>query len=162
MKYTHSSSAVLLAHMSFGISSSHMKYFYAFLAVMSLFVFGLLLFRKFVRTPKGLFISSFISYVLVLINILQLSFDLRVPKVVGYLCFAVGIWPSCPIVYSLIYPMEVLTERLFGSWITFDETIILYLVSFGLNTLGIFAIIRLILYIKHKVSAQKPHLEEIK
>jgi hypothetical protein len=153
MKYIYSS-AVLLAHISFGINSSNMKYFYALLAVMSLFVFGLLLFRKFVRTPKGLFISSFISYVLVLVNILQLSFDLRLPKAIGYLCFAVGIWPSCPIVYSIIYPMEVLTERLFGSWITFDETIILYLVAFVVNTLCIFAIIRLFLYIRQPKKPQ--------
>jgi len=68
----------------------------------------------------------------------------------------VGIWPSCPIVYSAIYPMEVLIERLFGTWITLDEAIVLYLVAFVVNTLAIFAIIRLILYIKHKVSAKKP------
>ena len=156
MEYIYSSSGVLLAHMTFEINN--VKYLYASLAVMSLFVFGLLLCRKFARTPRWLFVSSFISYVLVLVNILQLSFDLRIPKAVGYSCFTVGIYPSILIVASMEGAAEWLFESGWG--IMFDETIILYLVAFTINTLVIFAIARLILYIKRNVSAKKLRVKE--
>jgi len=141
------SSNVLLAHVLFEMNSS----FYVSLAVMALFVFGLLLFRKFGRIPKGLFISSFISYVLLLINILYFVSDLRIPKAVGYLC----LYPSFLIA-------EVLMEWLSETWLSsmFDGRVILFWVAFSINTLGIFAIIRLILYIKRKVSAKKSQVKQ--
>jgi len=155
MKYIHSFSAVLLAHQLFDMDSS----LYASLAVISLFVFGLLLCRKFVKTPKGLVTSSLVSYGLLLFNVFNFLLDLRIPKAIGYLCFVVGIYPSILILYSV----EALAEGLFGSewlleswwWAIFEEKVTFYLVTFTINTLGIFAIIRLILYIKHKLSAKK-------
>lgn len=154
MNDIYSSSPVLLAHVLIEQSSN----IYAYLAVISLFVFGLLLFRIFVRTPKGLFVSSVISYVLVLINILQFCFRLRIPNIVLYPCFVVGIWPS----YLILYYIEVLGERLFGSgfYDMFDETIALFLTAFIINTLCIFAIIRLFLYINRKPSAKKPQVKQ--
>jgi len=91
MRYVYTSSVGLLAHLGLGISDSNMKYFYVFLAAISFFVFGLLLLRRFFRTPKGLFISAFISYVLVLVNILQLSFGLQISETIRYLCFVQAI-----------------------------------------------------------------------
>lgn len=128
------------------------------LIVMSLFVLGLLLCRKFVRIPKGLFISSAISYVLVLINILQFSFRLQIPYIVIYPCFVVVVYPS----FFMLYYIESLLEWLFGSgfYVMFNKIIVLFLNAFIIDTLGIFAIIRLILYIKRKVSAKKPQVKQ--
>lgn len=157
MKYDHFSSTVLLAHVLIEMNSK----LYAFLAIISLFIFGLLLFRKVVRVPKGLFISSLTSYVLVLINILGFSFKL-LPIEVAYPCFVVGIWPSS---YIVVY-INKLADCLFGEqwlfesgwWIMFDWN--LCVVAFVVNTLGIFAIIRLVLYIKRKVSTKKPQVKQ--
>jgi hypothetical protein len=159
MNDVYSSSAVSLAHILFEISN--MKFFYASLAVMSLFVFGPLLFRKFIRMPKGLFISSLISYVLILIIILCLSFRSRTTNIniiiVSYACFVI-VFPNLYIVGFI----EVLLERFFGSgfYVTFDQTIVIYLVTFIMNTLYIFVITRLILYIKHKVSVKKTQVKQ--
>jgi hypothetical protein len=152
-------STVLLAHMDFQASGSSITYL---LLVMSLFVFGPLLLRKFIRMPKGLFISSFISYVLTLIIISCLSFRLWTPIVIVYLCFAV-VFPY----FYIVGFIEHLIESLFGQfgpvvgWIICNQTVILYLVAFCINTLVIFAIIRLILYYKHKVSAKKSQVEQV-
>jgi hypothetical protein len=156
MNDIYCSSPILLAHVLIEEDSG----LYAYLAVISLFVFGLLLFRIFGRTPKGSFISSFISYVLLLINILGFSFGVRIPIEVLVPCFVVGMWPSLYIVGFI----GELTERLFGPvsfpayWLLDYHTSFLCLVAFSINTLCIFAIIQLILYIKHKVSAKKPNL----
>lgn len=158
MNDIYSLSTVLLAHQLFELNSS----LYASLAVISLFVLGLLLFRMVARTPKGLFISSFISYVLLLINILYFFYDLGIPKAVGNLCFAVGIWPS----YLIVLYVKSLAVWLFGDkwlfesgwWIIFAWN--LCVVAFIVNTLGIFAIIRLILYIKRKVPSKKPQVKQ--
>ncbi|HUV40425.1 MAG TPA: hypothetical protein VMW23_01385 [Sedimentisphaerales bacterium] len=155
MKYTYSSSGVLLAHQILEIGTS----LYWSLAVISLFVFGLLLCRKFVKTPKGLVTSSLVSYGLLLVNIFDFLSDLPIPKAIGYFCFAVGIYPNILIVYLI----EVFTDWLFGEewlfesgwWVIFDGRVTIYLAAFTINTLVIFAIIRLILYIKHKLSAKK-------
>jgi hypothetical protein len=157
MNDIYSSSAVLLAHGLYISGSSGI----CLLIIMSLFVFGLLLFRIFGRTPKGLFISSAISYALVLINILQFSFRLRIPYIVIYPCFAV-VYPY----FYIVGFIEWLMEQLFGPvsgpsyWIALNQTIFLFLVAFIIDTLCIFAIIRLILYIKRKVSAKKPQVKQ--
>jgi hypothetical protein len=154
MNDIYSLSTLVLAHVIIEWSNK----IYAYLAVISLFVFGLLLCRKVVRIPKGLFISSFISYVLLLVNILILSFNLPLPLEVVFPFFAVGIWPS----YLIVGYIEVLAERLFGSgfYDMFDETIAIYLVAFIVNTLCIFGITRLILYIDRKGSAKKPQVKQ--
>lgn len=153
MNDIYSLSTVVLAHGLYTSVGSGVW----LLIVMSLFVFGLLLFRIFSRTPKGLFISSVISYVLVLIMILQFSFELQIPNIVGYPCFAVVFYPS----FFILYSIEVLLEWLFGSGLyVSNETIVLFSIAFIIDTLGIFAIIRLILYIKRKVSAKKPQVKQ--
>ncbi len=151
---SYSLSSVVLAH-GLDISGSSGIWL---LIIMSLFVFGLLLCRKVVKIPKGLFISSFISYVLLLINILILSFRSQIPIEVGLPFVMVGILPSYLI---LIYTGGSL-EWLFGSGFCdmLDWTIVLFLIAFIINTLCIFAIIRLILYIKRKVSAKKPQVKQ--
>jgi hypothetical protein len=138
----------ILAHQLIEVNKS----LYVSLAVISLLVIGLLLFRKSVRMPKGLIVSSLISYVLVLINIVQIAFHLPIPNVVGNICFTAGIYPSIFIVGSL----AGLSERLFSSsdWAIFLDN--LCIDAFFINTLVIFAIIRLFLYIKRKVSVKKP------
>jgi len=144
----YSSSSVVLAHSFFtsvGIGVS-------FLIVMSLLVFGPLLFRKTVRMPKGLFISSFISYVLVLINILYFAFHLLIPKIILYPCFLVVFYPSFYIIYAI--------DFLLGSEGIFGGLNIFFLVAFIIDTLCIFAIIRLILYIKHKISVKKSQIRQ--
>ncbi len=156
MKYVHFSSPILLAHVLIEMNNK----LYAFLAVISLFVFGLLLCRKLVRIPKGLFISSFISYVLLLINIWGFVFRVWIPIEVVFPFFVAGIWPS----YLIVVYINKLGDWLFGEewlfesgwWIMFDWN--LCVVAFIVNTLGTFAVIRLILYIKHKVSAKKPQI----
>jgi hypothetical protein len=150
MKYGHLYSGIL-AHQLFEANTS----LYASLAVISLFVIGLLLFRKSIRMPKGLIVSSLISYVLVLINILQIAFHLRIPNVVWHPCFTVGIYPTIFLVNSIF----VLSERLFGSgwWTMFLDN--LCIDAFCINALVIFAIIRLFLYIKRKASVKKLQTE---
>jgi hypothetical protein len=137
----------ILAHQLIEVNTS----LYVSLAVISLFVIGLLLFRKSARMPKGLIISFLISYVIVLINILQIAFHLRIPNVIGNPCFAAGIYPTL----FLVSPIVVLLERLFGSgwWTMFFNN--LCIDSFCITALVIFAIIRLFLYIKRKASVKK-------
>lgn len=109
------------------------------LIIMSLFVFGLLIFRKDARIPKGLFVSSIIPYVLVLICILQLSFELQVPDATtGYICFAAVFYLNLPMIF------------IFGTGSGF------FFAAFIIDTLIIFGIIRLILYIKQKITVKKP------
>jgi hypothetical protein len=157
MNDIYSLSTLVLAHVIIEWSNK----IYAYLAVISLFVLGLLLCRKVVRIPKGLFISSFISYVLLLINILGFAFRVWLPDIVLYPCFAV-VYPY----FYIVGFIEWLMEQLFGQvsgplyWIMLNRTVFLYLVAFIINTLCIFAIIRLILYIKRKVSAKKPQVKQ--
>ena len=141
---------------------------YVFLAVMVLFVFGLLLFRKFVKPPKGLIFSSFISYVLLLICFLPL-FGLQIPKLM-YLYLSVIMVPSyCITACIAALIKDGPTFFLQGGWwdgaryyIAHESSwkIVSYLVAFSINTLCIFAIIRLILYINRKVSAKKPQVKQ--
>jgi len=148
MNNIYSSAAIPLAHMDFEISSSSMIYL---LIVMSLFVFGPLLFKKSIRMPKGLFLSFFVSYVLILIIITCLSSRLLPFKTILYPCITV-VFPNLFI--------EYLIGELFGLWRIYNQTAIIYLVTFIMNTLYIFAIVRLILYIKHKISSKKPQDEQ--
>jgi hypothetical protein len=141
----------ILAHQLIEANTS----LYVSLAVISLFVIGLLLFRKSVRMPKGLIIASLISFALVLINVLQIVFKLRIPKIVGHICFIIGI--DIPI--SLAGSLVALAEQFFnsGGWSRAFANLCIY--TFVINTLVIFAIIRLILYIKRKASVKKPQTE---
>jgi hypothetical protein len=137
----------ILAHQLFETNTS----LYVSLAVISLFVIGLLLFRKSVKMPKGLIVSSLISYVLLLANVLGIAFHLRIPEVIGYICFTAGLYPTIFLVGSV----GALLERLFSlsEWTVFLDN--LCIDAFFINTLVIFAIIRLFLYIKHKASVKK-------
>lgn len=148
MNDIYSLSTVVLAH---GLHTSVGSGVWL-LIVMSLFVFGLLLCRKFVRIPKGLFISSVISCILVLINILQFSFELQIPEIVGNPCFMVVIYPAFFIIHSI--------DFLFDSTVISVEGNSVFLIAFFIDTLCIFAIIRLILYINHKGSAKKPQVKQ--
>jgi len=131
------------------------------LIVMSLFVFGPLLFKATIKMPKGLFISSLISYVLILGNISVLSFDLfhsLIPVEIEALFF-LFVYPYIRIVVFI----EVLMEDLFGPfggperWIVSNQGLVLYLIAFIINTFCIFVIIRLFIYIRqHK----KPQIKQ--
>jgi hypothetical protein len=142
---------------------------YVSLAAMSLFVLGLLFFRKFIKPTKGLIISIFISYILLLVAFLPL-FGLQIPETfIGpYLLVVTG--PSFCITgctaalfnYGPAFLLKELKEvgLLRMSFYTMNDAgwiwrIASDWVAFGINTLGIFAIIRLILYIKRRVSAKK-------
>ena len=127
------------------------------LIVMALFVFGVLLLEKFAKGPKGLFISSVISYVLILIIILSFPFSLWAPNAITYFCLVV----ISPVFYIVGF-IEDLTDQLFGPvwWIITNRTIFIYVTTFIVSTLLIFALIKLILYIKHKVSSRKPQIKQ--
>jgi hypothetical protein len=103
---------------------------------MAIIVFLFLLFGK-VGLPKGLFVSSLISYVLISISILDLSFKLQIPNVIGCLCFTAAFYPS----HFLIL--------ISGTWVVF------FLEAFIVDTLLIFVLIKLLLYIKDKLTSKK-------
>jgi membrane-associated HD superfamily phosphohydrolase len=134
----YSSSSIVLAH---GIDMSANGGI-GLLIVMTLFVLGLFVYRKNTRIPKALFTSSVISWLLVLISILIFFFKIQVPDVVGNL-WVIAIW--CP---------NALINGAFGMGAGF------FLAAFIIDTLCIFAIIRLILYIKGKISAKKSQTED--
>jgi uncharacterized membrane protein YozB (DUF420 family) len=142
---------------------------YISLAVMSLFVFGLLLFKKFVKLPKGLVVSSFISYVLLLICFLPL-FGLQMPKTLMGICILVVTGPSFCVtgcIAALFNDgpasfLEGLKEiGLIGmSFCALNDASCIWRtivdwVAFIINALAIFAIIRLFLYIRRKDSAKR-------
>jgi uncharacterized membrane protein len=133
-----SSSTVVLAY-SLHMSRANGIYL---LIAMTLFVFGPLLFRKTVEMPKGLWVSSIIPYVLVLINILEFLFKLQVPGVIGDFCFAAVLYPNS------------LANGAFGMGAGF------FAAPFIIETLCIFVIVRVILHIKHKFSAKKPQIKQ--
>jgi hypothetical protein len=134
----YSSSTIVLAY-SLHMSLANGIYL---LIAMTLFVFGPLLFRKAVEMPKGLFVSSIIPYVLVLVNILEFLFKLQVPDAIGNLCFAAVFYPN------------FLANGAFGIGAGF------FAAPFIIETLCIFAVVRLILFIKHKVLSKKPQIKQ--
>jgi len=109
------------------------------LTIMALFMFGPLLFRKSFRMPKGLFVSSFISCIIVLVSILFFSFNLPVPIEVMFPFYAV-ISPYLHIIHFI----DNLGE---WRWFVTHWQVVLYLIAFIINTLVIFAIIRLFLFL---------------
>jgi hypothetical protein len=120
------------------------------LIVMFLFVFGLWIFNLYDKISKELFLSSIISYVLVLINILYFMCPLLIPKIILYPCYWAVCHPSYYIINGLFRSMDI-----FGNNIS-----ALFLVGFIIDTLIIFAIIKLILFIKHKVSSKEPQVKQ--
>ncbi len=145
MNFGHLSS-VILAEQLFDLNNQ----LYISLGVITFIVLGLFLFSKAVRTPKGLIISSLISYVFVIINVVQIAFHLRIPNVVENLFYLIGIYPTC----ILVGPIVLTLERLFGQGACrFVDNICIGL--FVVNTLLLFAIFHLILYIRHKVKVKK-------
>lgn len=112
------------------------------LIVLTLFMFGLLIYRKDIRIPKGLFVSSIIPYILVLICILPFYFELQIPKIIDIPCF------------MIVFYSNFIIDGAFGMGAGF------FLAAFIIDTLIIFMIIRLILYIKHKVLSEKPQVKE--
>ena len=112
------------------------------LIVLALFMLGLLIFRKDARIPKGLFVSTIIPFILVLISILIFSFGLWVPDVVKNPCF-MAIW----------YP-NLLIMGAFGMGVGFFTS------AFIMDTLIIFAILRMIIYIRSKLLFKKPFLDK--
>jgi hypothetical protein len=143
-----------------------MEYVYITLVVMPLFVFGFLLFRKGTRPPKELIIAIFISYILVASNVLYYVFKLPLPEVLMTPCTWIVMMPSYCIAACIMALFEDPAFFLKNGWLGasvmsfFDRApyyahLVICLLAFIVNTLLIFAIIRLILRIKHKVSAQK-------
>lgn len=106
---------------------------YYLLVVMAFYLYVLLIRRKKVKILRGLFVSSLISYVLVLINILYFSFMWHIPKSIENTCFSAAFLPSSPAIFIF-----------WGS----EDASGFYMVAFIVDTLIIFGIIRLILYIK--------------
>lgn len=154
MNHIHIHSAIL-AHQLIEAD----KNFYASIAVITLFVFGTLFFRKVIRFPKGLIMSSFISYALLLFNLLYYFFRLHIPESMGNFFFATGIMPS----FKIICYIGGIANRLFGEerlfesgwWVVFNwRGGTLCILSFILNAMVIFAIIRLALHIKRKLSVK--------
>jgi hypothetical protein len=137
---------------------------------MFLFVFGLFFFRKFVRPPKGLIVSFFISYILLLIAC-SILFGLKIPETLMRPYDFVVMDPSFCIIGCIaalfnhgptlllkgLKELGLLQTAAFAlndaSWIW---SIVVDWVALCMNTFFAFAIIRLILHIKHKVSAKKP------
>jgi hypothetical protein len=128
-----SSLNVVLAH-GFDISRDSGV---SLLIIMSLFVFVPLFLKKSINMPKGLWASSIVPYVLVSINVLQLSCGLYISKTTEFICLmAIG----CPNFFLML---------IFGSGIEF------FMAAFVIDTLCIFAIVRLTLFIKYKFSSKK-------
>jgi len=137
-----------------------------FIIIMSVFVFGLLLFKKIVRIPKRLFIFAFISYILMLFIILWIYLwgkcfpDITniFIDIIGFLCVLV-ILPN----FFFFNFMEELIGYGFtwyyAQWPVVFQTM-LYLMTFLMNILYIFLIIKLILFIKHKISAKKSQIKQ--
>jgi hypothetical protein len=132
----YSCSSVVLAH-GFDISrSSGIN----LLIVMPLLVLVPLIYKK---SIKVLFVSSIIPYVLVLISILQVSFELKVPdETTAYICFAAAFYLNFPLIF--IVGMN-------GGF---------FFAAFIVDTLIIFAIIRLVLFVKQKVSSKEPQVKQ--
>lgn len=152
-----------------------MKYVYWYwpdyisLVIMSLLVFGLLLLRKFIKPPKGLVVSIFISYVLLLICFLP-KFGLHIPKtLIGIYLFVVMSISFCitgciaalfnygPASFIEGIKEAGLTSMIFGTLndVNCIWTIIVDWVALIINALIIFAIIRLFSYIRRKDLAKK-------
>ncbi len=102
------------------------------LSVMSIVVWGSLIWKK-----KWLFVSSLIPYVLVSVFILQVPFGVKIPDSIVSFCLDMAFYPCLRI--PLILGINS------G----------LFLGIFIVDTLIIFGIIKLILFIKDKVSSKK-------
>jgi hypothetical protein len=139
------------------------------LIIMSLIMFVLFIYRKNARMPKGLFISSLVSCVLVLVGdlsglILYLcsNFWICQPVIyIGRLCYIV-IFPGYYITFSFVRFINFI-KGLFGLpplYLMHTHLITVYLSIFVINALLIFVIVRLILFIKQKVSPKEPQIKQ--
>ena len=136
-----SSSSVILAH---GFTTPTVNEGIFVLVVMTIYLFGLLIYKIFAVIPKGLFVSSLISCVLVSICVLDYYFKLPIPKVIVDSCDAAVFYPN------------FLTLLIFWG---INNSTGCFVSAFIIETLLIFAIIRLILFIKHKISSKnKKHV----
>jgi len=140
-----------------------------FIVLISFFVFGIFLFKKIIRIPKRLFISAFISYILMLFIVLWIYLagkcfpDIFLSniflKVIGFFCVLV-ILPN----FFFFNFMEELIGYGFtwyyAQWPVVFQTM-LYLMTFLMNILYIFLIIKLILFIKHKISGKRLQTKQV-
>jgi hypothetical protein len=128
MNDIYSCSSVVLAHgidMSAGVGIF-------LIIVMPLLVLTPLLYKK---SIKVLFISSIIPYIIVSISILDFSFNLFAPtSIVVKICSVMVFYPG---------------------FIFSNMGFFFFVAAFVIDTLIIFGIIRLIIFIKHKVSSKK-------
>ena len=99
--------------------------------VMSLFVFCSLMFRKYLKMPRGLWGSFVVPYIIVTISILDFSFDLFAPTSI--------VVKICSI--AVFYPGFIFSNAGF----------LFFVAAFIIDTLIIFGLIRLISFIKHKI-----------
>jgi hypothetical protein len=113
--------------------------------VMTIYLFWLLMYKIFATIPKGLFISSLISYILVSICVLDYYFKLPIPKIIGESCDAAVFYPN------------FITLLIFWSA---NSSTGCFISAFIVETLVIFGLIRLVLYIKHKISPKKPQIKQ--
>lgn len=154
-------------HSSSGVSAMHyymVRSEISILIIVTIIMFVLFIYRKNARMPKGLFISSLVSYV-VLVGylsglILHICSNFWICQTVRYLKLlcSVVMLPSLYITIGFVKFINLMREMfgLFPPYWMYTHLITVYLSMFVINTLLIFAMIRLILYIKHKIAAKKP------
>lgn len=132
------------------------------LIIVTIIMFVLFIYRKNTRMPKGLFISSLVSYV-VLVGylsglILGLCSNFWICQTLRYLKLlcSVVMLPSLYITIGFIKFINLMREMfgLFPPYLMYTHLIVIYLSMFIINALLIFAIIRLILFIKHKIASK--------
>jgi hypothetical protein len=127
----------VLAHSGLNMSNSEGVFL---LIVMLLLMLGALLSRKTFKLPIDLWASSIIPYIMVAISILCLRFDLWVPDMIRKFCYTV-------VGYS-------------GLVFCVNNGILIFSTAFIIDTLLIFGLIRLILFIKHKISGEKSQTKQ--
>jgi hypothetical protein len=138
-----------------------------FIILISIFVSGLLLLQSVTQISKRLIISSFTSYAIMLFIVLFLYFgtkyfDDAFPS--SILLQAITL--ICILVILPNFLFFNFMESLIGTGFTwyysqypiFFQTM-LYLMTFFMNILYIFWILRLILFIKHKISSKEPQVK---
>lgn len=106
------------------------------LIIMLFLILGAFYLRK-KQMFKSLFFSFVFPYILVFLTILQISFNIEVPKIIESLSSrAIEIWP-----YSLIFILGINSGILIMEFIIYSAII--------------FALVTLILFIKHKIMDRK-------
>jgi hypothetical protein len=154
------------ANSSSGVSAMHYYMFrsgISILIIVTIIMFVLFIYRKNARMPKGLFISSLVSYVVLVGYLSGLILGLcsnfwicQIIRCLKLLCSMVTL-PSLYITIGFIKFINLMREMfgLFPPYLMYTHLILIYLCMFVINALLIFGIIRLILFIKHKITSRR-------